>query len=258
MESAAGLSEFGRAPGRELLFRLTEALCELSCLEDQAGRTYFATLLAEQLNQRVDLRGVKQREDVIAMARAALSVVAGERILVDVVRVFEGASVAGRFEQLLASPAVSSGIASPLFGPLTEDDVSSALALLNAAETRLSEIGLRDGLAGELHLDLPSQLSVIQLFTYVLELNVQPDGLPPAVLLMEYAADQSRTPGRRLAFSAWAHRWADRAGLLAELERRNGRASALPGGLGFWVQCGVFCRTEEMQKFHYSASLLPV
>ncbi|MFG2372917.1 hypothetical protein ACGFY9_15730 [Streptomyces sp. NPDC048504] len=221
METAAGLSEFGRASGRDLLFRLTEALCELGCLEDQAGRTYFATVLSEQLNQRVDLRGVKQREDVIAMARAALGVMAGERILVDVVRVFEGASVAGRFEQLLVPPVASPGIAAHLFGPLTEDDVSSALALLDGAETRLSEIGLRDGLAGELHLDLPSQLSVIQLFTYVLELNVQPDGLPPAVLLMEHAAEQSKTPGRRVTFSAWAHHWADRAGLLAELERRR-------------------------------------
>ncbi|MGW3289819.1 VMAP-C domain-containing protein [Streptomyces sp. NPDC001002] len=221
METAAGLSEFGRAPGRDLLFRLTEALCGLGCLDDQAGRTYFATLLSEQLNLRVDLRGVKQREDVIAMARAALSVMAGERILIDVVRVFEGASVADRFEQLLTPPAASSGVASPLFGPLSEEDVGSALALLDDAETRLSEIGLRDGLAGELHLDLPLHLSVIQLFSFVLELNVQPDGLPPAVLLMEHAALQSRNPGRRLAFSAWSHRWADRAGLLAELEQRR-------------------------------------
>ena len=108
METAAGLGEFGRAPGRELLFRWTEALCGLSCLEDQAGRLYFAAVLSEQLNTHVDLRGSKQREDIIALVRAALSVSGGERVLIDVVRVFEGAPVAVEFERLFV-PAERSG-----------------------------------------------------------------------------------------------------------------------------------------------------
>ncbi|MFI1420058.1 hypothetical protein ACH4VX_19135 [Streptomyces sp. NPDC020731] len=83
------------------MFRLTEALCGLSCLEDQAGRTYFAGMPAEELNQHVDLRGTELREDVVALVRAALSVPAGERVLVDVVRVFEGAVAATVFEELL-------------------------------------------------------------------------------------------------------------------------------------------------------------
>ncbi|MCX5252652.1 hypothetical protein OOK27_00490 [Streptomyces canus] len=228
METAAGLGEFGRAPGRELLFRWTEALCGLSCLEDQAGRLYFAAVLSEQLNTHVDLRGSKQREDIIALVRAALSVSGGERVLIDVVRVFEGAPVAVEFERLFVPAERSDGFGpTPLSGPLSENDVSTASALLTATEAGLSGIGLRDGLAGELGLDLPTGLSVIQLFTYVLELNVQPDGLPAAVLLMEHAAEQSGTAGRRLVLSAWAHRWAERAGLLGELERRRGeRASA--------------------------------
>ncbi|MBG0851859.1 hypothetical protein I2W78_08375 [Streptomyces spinoverrucosus] len=87
METAAGLGEFGRASARDLLFRLTEALCGLSCLEDQAGRQYFAGVLSEQLNVPVDVRGVKQREDVVILVRTALSVPQGERVLADVVRV---------------------------------------------------------------------------------------------------------------------------------------------------------------------------
>lgn len=226
METAAGLGEFGRTPGRDLLFRLTEALCALSCLEDQPGRTYFAGLLSEELNHRVDVRGTKQREDIIALVRAALSVTGGERVLVDVVRVFEGALVAARIEQLLAPVVAHPGWGRPLSGPLTEDDVESALALLTAAEPTLSEIGVRDGLAGEMHIDLPSGLSVIQLFTYVLELNVQPDGVPPAVLLMDHAAEVAGIPSWRLTLSGWARRWADHAGLLPQLERRREERAA--------------------------------
>ncbi|MGW1209786.1 VMAP-C domain-containing protein [Streptomyces sp. NPDC002499] len=206
---------------------MTEELCGLSCLEDQPGRVYFAGLLSERLNHHVDVRGTKQREDAIALARAALSVADGRRVLVEVVRVFEGTPVATRIERLLA-PMAASTVWSPLLsGPLTEDDIDSALALLTAAEPKLPEVGVRDGLAGELHLDLPPAHSVIELFAHVVELNVQPDGLPPAVLLMDHAAELSSTPGRRLALSTWARRWAERAGLLAELERRRAeRATA--------------------------------
>ncbi|BCL27027.1 hypothetical protein GCM10017557_18860 [Streptomyces aurantiacus] len=231
MVTAPGLGEFGRAPGGDLLFRLTEALCGLSCLEDQPGRVYFAGLLSEQLNHRVDVRGTKQREDAIALARAALSVVGGERVLVEVVRVFEGAPGAARIERLLVPVPEHDGrtgpLTGPLAGPLSREDVRSALTLLAAAEPKLPEVGIRDALARELHLDLPSGFSVLQLFTHVLELNVQPDGVPPAVLLMDHAAELAEAPGRGLALSAWTRRWADHAGLLAELERRKAERAAV-------------------------------
>lgn len=229
METAAGLGEFGRASGGDLLLRLTEALCELSCVEDQPGRVFFAGVLSDQLNVHVDLRGTKQREDVIALVRAALIVPEGERALVDVVRLFEGAAVAAEFEQLLTSEAHPAGVATPLPGPLTRRDTDAALALLDALDGQLSGAALRDGLVRELHLELPPRLSPGRLFLHLTELNVQPDGLPPAVLLMEQAAELTRAPGWQHALSSWARSWAERAGLLTALERRRAhRASATP------------------------------
>ncbi|MFF3917244.1 hypothetical protein ACFYZB_27880 [Streptomyces sp. NPDC001852] len=209
-------------PGRDLLFRLTEALCALSCLEDQAGRAFFAGVLSEHLDVHVDLRGTKQREDVIALVRTALNVPSGAWVLADVVRLFEGASAAAAIEQLIHDGAgAPADLPPPLPGPLTRQDVDSALALLDAVEGKLSAAGLRDGLAGELHVDLPPHLSPTRLFAYVADLNVQPDGMPPAVLLVEHAAELIRAEEWRRALSSWAVAWAERTGLRTALERRR-------------------------------------
>ncbi|MGI5429217.1 effector-associated domain 2-containing protein [Streptomyces sp. CA-179760] len=229
METAAGLGEFGRAPGGSLLFRLTEALCELSCVEDQPGRVFFAGVLADQLNVHVDLRGTRQREDVIALVRASLSVPDGERALVDVVRLFEGSSVAAEFEQLLTSGNHQQSVSRPLPGPLTRRDTDAALALLDAVDGQLPGAALRDGLSRELHLEMPPRLTPGRLFVHLTELNVQPDGLPPAVLLIEHAAGLIRAPGWQNALSSWARGWAERSGLLTALERRRAhRVRATP------------------------------
>lgn len=216
------MGEFGRVPGRDLLFRLTEALCELSCLEDQAERVAFARVLSDELDVRVDLRGRKQREDVVALARAALNAPEGDRVLIDVVAVFEGSEAAAELEQLLVMLGRSS-LSPSLPGPLTRRDTESALVLLDAVKEKLSAIRLRDGLAAELHQDLPIGLSSRQLFVFVAELNVQPDGIPPAVLLMDQAAELVRDPGWRHALSVWADGWAERGGLLGVLAHRRTR-----------------------------------
>jgi vWA-MoxR associated protein C-terminal domain/vWA-MoxR associated protein middle region 0/Effector-associated domain 2 len=217
-------------PGRDLLFRLTEALCDLSCLEDQAGRVFFAGVLSDHLDVHVDLRGTKQREDVIALVRAALNAPSGERVLVDVVRVFEGASVAAGIEQLIhPGGRAPADAAPPLPGPLAQWDVNSAMDLLDAVEGMLCAAGLRDGLVGELRVDLPPNLSPSRLFAYVTDLNVQPDGLPPAVLLMEHAAELLDASEWQRAFSSWTVAWAERSGLLTALERRRAeRAETKP------------------------------
>ncbi|MFI1420057.1 hypothetical protein ACH4VX_19130 [Streptomyces sp. NPDC020731] len=67
---------------------------------------------------------------------------------------------------------------------------------------------LRNVPASDLHLGLPPGLSPVRLFTYVTELNVQPGGLPPALLLIEHAAEPTPSQDRRLALSAWASGWA--------------------------------------------------
>ncbi|GAA2306678.1 hypothetical protein GCM10010234_57760 [Streptomyces hawaiiensis] len=221
METAAGLREFGRTPEGSLLLRLTEALCELSCVEDQPGRVFFAGVLSDQLNLHVDLRGTRQREDVIALVRAALSVPEGERVLVDVVRLFEGAAVASDFERLLTPGGHPVEGASPLSGPLTRHDTEAALALLDAVKGQLPGAALRDALAMELRFEMPPRLSPEQLFLHLTELNVQPDGLPPAVLCMEHAAGLVPAPVWQHALSSWSRGWAERAGLLDALRRRR-------------------------------------
>ncbi|MFC7266495.1 VMAP-C domain-containing protein [Streptomyces lutosisoli] len=222
------MGEFKRASGGgvEALLRLTEALCELSCVEEPTGRALFADMLGEHLGVSIELRGARLREDVVSLVRAALSVSGGEWVLLDVVRILEGTVAAYEFERELASLAGTSAPAAELPGPVSQRDVSSARTLLDQAADWLPGTELRDRLGDELGIDLPSGLSPAQLFQYVLELNVQPDGFPPAVLLMDQAAGSVRIPGLRGALSAWAEHWAAETGLVRQLEER--RAARTP------------------------------
>nr|WP_239081167.1 hypothetical protein [Streptomyces coelicoflavus] len=203
-------------------------MCGLSCLEDQPGRIFFARVLSDHLKLRVELRGTKQREDVIALVRAALSVASGERELVKVVRVFEGESVATGVEHLLMARGTPQ-LATALPGPLGPRDLRSAQALLEVVEEQLPGTVLHDAVSRELRLDLPLRLAPGDLFSHLVDFNVQPDGLPPAVLLMDLAAELVDTPGWAGALSSWVHGWAEGAGLLTALERRRAdRAGAAP------------------------------
>jgi hypothetical protein len=130
-------------------------------------------------------------------------------------------SAAADIERLLGSSGGVIGLAQPLSGPLSQQDVSAARVLLDKAADGLSGPDVRDGLADELGMYLPTGLTPGQLFSHVLELNTQPDGLPPAVLLVEHAAASIQVPSHQRALSAWAEDWARRAGLLGELERRR-------------------------------------
>ncbi|MFI9154138.1 hypothetical protein [Streptomyces sp. NPDC053367] len=189
---------------------------------------FFARVLSEQLDTHVDLRGSKQREDVVVLVQAALGVTGGERVLIDVVQVMEGTSAATELEQLVLSLSTEA-LPPRLPGPLTPRDMDSAIGLLDAAETGLPLGRLRDELAADLQVELPTGLSARQLFAYATELNVQPDGVPPAVLLLDRAAELTRVPGWSHALVTWAEGWAERNGLLAQLEQRRARrAEATP------------------------------
>ncbi|MGW7426358.1 VMAP-C domain-containing protein [Streptomyces sp. NPDC054813] len=214
------MDELKRTSDPALLLGLTEVLCELSCMQDPQGRLMFADVLGEQLGAPVDLRGVRLREDAVALTRAVLRVRGGESVLIAVVRILEGMPAADEVERLLVSGGVS-GLAQSLPGPLSQQDVSTARLLLDQAADTLPGPAVRDGIADELGIHLPVGLTPPQLFSHVLELNTQPDGLPPAVLVMEHAAASVQVPSRRRALSAWAEEWARRAGLLPELERRR-------------------------------------
>jgi hypothetical protein len=224
VKTGAGFGEpeddSGRQPGVELLLRLTDALCALSCLEDAQGRLQFATVLGEQLHRQVDIRGVKLREDVVTLVRVALNEAGGERGLVGGVRIHEGTPAGGELDRLIAPAAPNSVLVAPP-GPLSPHDEKTARVAL--AKGELPALRLRDDLVEELDavLDLPATLSPEQLFAHVLEWNVQWDQLPPAVLLLDRAALLAVAPGHRAALTAWVDDWAGRVGLTTALERRR-------------------------------------
>ncbi|CAM5651789.1 hypothetical protein SVIOM342S_10542 [Streptomyces violaceorubidus] len=222
METATGFGgaegDSGHARGLALLLELTEALCALSCTEDPQGRGQFAAVLGDQLGRPVDLRGVKQREDVVTLVRTALNVAGGERVLVAVVRILEGPLAGDELDRVITPDPPAGPDAPP--GPLGSDDEAAARAVLARGELPAGR--LRDDLAEELNgLDLPAGLLPEQLFLHVLAWNTQPDGLPPAVLLLDRAAPLAATPGHRAALTDWVDDWVKRVGLPRELERRR-------------------------------------
>ncbi|WP_217141600.1 hypothetical protein [Streptomyces sp. AC627_RSS907] len=222
METGAGFGgaddDSRHARGLALLLELTEALCRLSCTEDPQGRGQFAAVLGEQLGRPVDLRGVKQREDVVTLVRTALNVAGGEHVLVTVVRILEGTPAGDELDRLISPGPPAAPGAPP--GPLDPGDETGARAVLAGGD--LDAGRLRDDLAEELNgLDLPTGLTPDQLFLHVLAWNTQPDGLPPAVLLLDRAALLAPTHGHRTALSGWVDDWAQRAGLAQELKRRR-------------------------------------
>ncbi|GAB2797832.1 hypothetical protein GCM10027073_32330 [Streptomyces chlorus] len=88
-----------------LFLRLTGELSTLSCMADPQGRAQFASVLGEQLDRPVDLRGTRLREDVVVMVRAALNAPYGDRGLASVVRLLEGAQAAATVERILDEPS---------------------------------------------------------------------------------------------------------------------------------------------------------
>lgn len=223
METDTGFGEpqgdAGRADGLRLLLRMTNALCGLGCMEDAQGRLHFGVVLGDLLGRQIDLRGVKLREDVVLLVRAALNMPGGERVLVEVVRILEGDLAGDELDQLLdqwLAPAPPPA----LQGPLSRGDVTRARSVL--AMGKLPAARLRDALVEELNgLDLPAGLAPEQLLAYVMDWNVQPDGLPPAVLLIDHAARLAATSGHRTALSGWAEAWAGEHGLTGALEERR-------------------------------------
>ncbi len=225
VDSARG--DLGSARDMELLLRLTDAMSELTCMEDAQGRIHFAEVLGNILARPIDLRGIRLREDVVTLVRAALNVADGEHALVQAVSVLEGAAAAERLERLLARPPAPQPVRS---GLLSREDEASARTLLDKSAGNPPGNSLRDVLVDELGgLDLPTGLSPVQLFVHLLESNTQPDGLPPAVLLVDCAAQLvAWDPDHGVALARWARDWAQRAGLLTALERRRADRADVP------------------------------
>lgn len=91
---------------------IAELLSGLACMEDARSRAEFAMVLGEELSRRVDLRGVRLREDVAMTAWAAVKQSGGVRALLWTVEFFEGQGVAAGLErQLVQGGSAASGSA---------------------------------------------------------------------------------------------------------------------------------------------------
>ncbi|MEU9343697.1 hypothetical protein AB0D74_21055 [Streptomyces sp. NPDC048278] len=231
MTTGVGFDEPKGGSGRvrvPLLVReLTDSLSALGCMEDAPARLRFSDVLGDLLGRQIDLRGVKLREDVVVLVRSALNVAEGERVLVEVVRILEGEAAGDQLDELLRQFLAPATYAPLGRGSFSDDDESSARAVLAKGELPASR--LRDDVVEDLNgLGLPSGLSVQQLFTYLLDCTAQADHLPPAVLLLDCAALLAVTPGHRAALAGWADDWARRAGLAEQLERRRAARRETP------------------------------
>ncbi|MGW2683573.1 SAV_2336 N-terminal domain-related protein [Streptomyces sp. NPDC001414] len=200
-----------------LLSPLTDALSTMECMEDPAGRRQFADLLGDLLEQPIDVRGVKLREDIVVLLRTAMRVHGWARTLLDVVRILEGPAAADDLAWLSAAaptPEVS--------GVLPAADETGARTLLRAADAELSATELHEALSAELTVVRPpTGLRPEQLLSWALNFNAQPDALPPAVLLMECAARLVHSPAHRTALTAWVDAWTASAGLTEALRQRR-------------------------------------
>lgn len=208
---------------------LTDAMCRLGCTEDAQSRLELAQLLGQDLGRPIDLRGSKQRPDVVTLVRAALSVRDGDIVLVDVVHAYEGPEAAAELHRLIATAAQQPPAVNLQQGPLSGYDIRIAHGLLEAAEDVLPADRLRNDLAADVMCEVPLHRTPTQLLHYLAEFMVEPDGLPPAVLLVDHAAEQAAGTEHAVALAGWADSWAQNAGLTHVLEqRRLGRTTAVP------------------------------
>ncbi|WP_406368277.1 GGDEF domain-containing protein [Streptomyces sp. NBC_00647] len=227
-ESPRAASQAGATEPRDtrislaLMQALTDALCELDCMQDAPGRGQFAAVLADLLGRRIELRGSKQREDAATLVRAALDTVGGEHALADAARILEGTQAGDEVARRMTAASDS-----PVPRVLSAGEEGKGRALLRAVTADLSVSSLREALVHDLNgLRLPAGLSLEQLFAYTLELTAQSDGLPPAVLLVERASRLTSSPTHRSALAACAEIWAADMGLSGALRRRRAAAGA--------------------------------
>lgn len=205
----------------DLRLRVVNELCELDCVRDPSRRYEFGQSVSEFMEKAIDLPGSDARTDVITLVRLTLRQDSGIEALLYAVGLHEGEDTATVVRHRIFAPAaVERQQVSAVF---EHGDVTEVRALLTG-DLGIDPRRLRDRLARELRRDLPHQVSVVGLFDHLLDANAQPDGLPPAVVLVEYAAALVPRLSERLR--AWSEPRAAEIGLLEALLRRRDQIAA--------------------------------
>ncbi|MER5931131.1 hypothetical protein [Streptomyces sp. NPDC002054] len=227
-------------PRVQLRLVLVEQLCELDCVRDPGQRVLFGQSVGEYLGSPVDLPGRDARSDTVALVQTVLrrqqdaaagaeaagaesGMEAGVEAVLYAVGLHEGSDIAGRMRQRLLSVwPPEPGPTLQILGAFEDKEVNAARALL-AGHPGLDRNRLHDRLAHELRLDLPRHLSPLQLFEHLVEATAEADGLPPAVVMLEFTALLTPRESDRRRLREWCDTWS--AGVTgareALLERRK-------------------------------------
>ncbi|WP_338931076.1 hypothetical protein WEB32_07830 [Streptomyces netropsis] len=193
---------------------LTDVVTLLSELEfagDPDQRVWFAELVGDGLARPVECLRKNMRLDLVGIARDALAQPGGGEALTSAVRLLCGDAAAEDVLRTLSPPVLPAG----LFDERTEAQVRELLRRFGEADTRR----LRDLTARWTGLDLSADRSAPVLFDELLDHAAQPDGVPPAVVLLECAARVNERLAQRLGLVC--DDWAGRQGALAALAARR-------------------------------------
>jgi hypothetical protein len=206
------------APLQRLRLAFVDELCKFGELRDDRVRAAFLDKTARLAGVRPPAVTPSSRVDLGVLTDTILpdddSALAerGRNALISTVRQYIGSDEAQaldqRVETAFTAPTDAPSPPTPIL-----DDIGDELR--DAAVRLLRETGspahphLRDQLLHELNLDLP-RVPPEELFLHLLEFNAQPDGLPPAVVLMELLAATVSSPTTGSRLRSWSTRWAGR------------------------------------------------
>jgi hypothetical protein len=203
-------------PLERLRLAFVDELCKFEELRNDRIRARFVDMAARLA--RVEPPGITRspRADLVFLTDGLLPdddpalVERGRVALIRTVRVYigddEAQSLDQRIEAAFTAPTDVPAPPTPVIDGVGRDHRDAALRLLQDLGPP-AHPHLRDQLLRELNLDLP-RIPPDELFLYLLEFNAQPDGLPPAVVLMEFLAANVASPNAGSRLRDWSTRWA--------------------------------------------------
>ncbi|MYT74431.1 MULTISPECIES: hypothetical protein [unclassified Streptomyces] len=211
---------------------LTDELCALQCVREAQQRSVYTTLVCDSLGMQWWERGIPVRGEMAAFVRQVLQHRGGQGYgaLIEAVAVLEGRETADALDRLVRREVygVESRAAVDLPGVFDGDTQRRAWDLL--AHGSVPRPVLHSVLSRELRIALPDGEGALGLFVHLVEQNAQPDGLPPALVLVEVVAALGSP--QAAALRAWSDEWAASAGLTDALRERRAQTAlhATPDG----------------------------
>ncbi|MEU6841951.1 hypothetical protein ABZ930_08775 [Streptomyces sp. NPDC046716] len=215
-----------------LVLVLTDELCALPCVREARQRSLYMNMVCDALGIPWIEQGLPVRAEVSYFVRQVLQYDVGQgfRALIDGVGVLEGRETGESLDRLVRREVygVESRGLPELPGVFDAETQRRAWELL--AQGPVPRPVLHSVLAGELRIALPDAEGAVGLFAHLVEQNAQPDGLPPALVLVEVVAALGST--QAAALRTWSDKWAEAAELNDALRERRDRIAhrAVPDG----------------------------